>query len=133
MINNQIVLPSNRKFGFFFTLVFMLIFIYMYYIENINLSIFFALLSSIFFLFSLFNPNKLRHLNLLWMKLGLFLGKVISPIVLGVIFFGIFTPVGILMRLLGRDELILKFRNKDSYWKKYSLTRKISDSFNNQF
>ena len=52
----------------------------------------------------------------MWMYLGFILGKIISPIVLGMIFFGLFTPYGIAMRMMGRDELCLKKTKKQSHW-----------------
>jgi hypothetical protein len=78
------------------------------------------------------NPNILRPLNLIWMSLGLVLGTFISPIVMGIIFFFIFTPISILMRLIGRDELNLRFKKKQSYWiKRTSMDQ--NSSFKNQF
>ena len=70
----------------------------------------------VFFLVTLFKAEILKPLNRLWMGFGLVLGMIVSPIVMGVIFFAIFTPIGILMRLFGRDELLLQFKNKPSYW-----------------
>ena len=113
---NKIVLPSNKKFGFFFTLIFSLASLY-FYLNNFNfiayISIAFAI---VFFILSIFNPDTLLPLNKLWMKFGLLLGLIVSPIVLGLIFFGIFTPTAFLMRLCGRDELRLIFKNKTSHW-----------------
>ena len=65
----------------------------------------------------------------MWMRFGLLLGMIISPIVLGVLFFGMFTPMAIAMRLMGRDELRLKKQNIDSFWKK----RKEDDQNNRSF
>jgi hypothetical protein len=67
------------------------------------------------------------------MSFGLMLGKISSPIVLGFIFFGIFTPVGIFMRILGRDELRLKMKSQKSYWKMREADPFNSDTFKNQF
>ena len=63
------------------------------------------------------NEHALLPLNKLWMKFGQLIGIIVSPIVLGIIFFGIFTPYSLLMRLFGRDELQLKLRKRKSYWK----------------
>ena len=133
--STEIKIPSNKKFGYFFSAVFLIVSSYFFYSYSTN-QIFgyvFGIISLVFFITTLINPELLLPLNKVWMKLGLILGMVISPIVLGIIFFGIFTPIGFIMKLFGRDELMLKFSNKDSYWKKYILTRKKSDSFNNQF
>jgi len=72
--------------------------------------------SIVFFLITFFKAEILTPLNKLWMKFGLVLGMIVSPIVMGAIFFIIFTPIGILMRLFGRDELHLKFKKSYSYW-----------------
>jgi large-conductance mechanosensitive channel len=55
-------------------------------------------------------------LNKIWFKFGIFLGKIISPIIMGIIFFLVVTPIGLIMRILGKDLLNLKFNNKKSYW-----------------
>jgi hypothetical protein len=66
------------------------------------------------------------------MQFGLLLSKIVSPIVFGIIFFGLFTPIAILMRLWGRDELRLKFKRKTSHW--ISRSEPIqADSFKQQF
>ena len=69
-----------------------------------------------FLLVTLIKCDALLPLNKLWMRFGLLLGMIVSPIVLGVIFFGLFTPIAMLMRLSGRDELRLKFTQKTSHW-----------------
>jgi len=66
------------------------------------------------------------------MEFGLVLGKIFSPIVLGIIFFGLFTPISILMRIFGRDELRLKFIKKNSYWREYK-DQNVDKDFKNQF
>jgi len=64
----------------------------------------------------LINSKLLSPLNKLWFKFGIFLGRIISPFVMGVIFFIIVTPIGLIMRILKKDLLKLKFNNKNSYW-----------------
>ena len=115
-INSNIELPSNQKFGYFFAFVFLIASIYFYLKEtNIGFQVF-GTCSIVFCLITFFKADILRPLNKLWMIFGLILGMIVSPVVMGVIFFLIFTPIGILMRLLGRDELLLQFKNKPSYW-----------------
>ena len=129
---SEITLPSNRKFGFFFTFVFSIVAGYFYHFENMNWTYAFSAASLIFLVVTLIKSHILLPLNKLWMRLGLLLGMIISPILLGLIFFGLFTPVAMLMRLSGRDELRLKFTNKASHW----VTRNEplrSDSFKQQF
>ena len=88
--------------------------------------------SIVFFLVTLFKAEILKPLNKLWMSFGLVLGMIVSPIVMGVIFFMIFTPIGILFRLFGRDELLLQFKTKPSYWTKRNNDLQ-SNSFRRQF
>ena len=65
--------------------------------------------------------------------LGLALGKVVSPLVLGIIFFGLITPIALIARLIGRDELKLKRPNKSTYWSEPIGSNSDADSFKNQF
>ena len=125
-------LPSNRNFGFFFTFVFAVTAAYLYYTEYITWAYAFITIALSFLIVTLVKSDVLLPLNKLWMRLGLLLGMIVSPIVLGIIFFGLFTPIAILMRLSGRDELKIKFNKKSSYW----ITRSEpinSGSFKNQF
>ena len=109
-------LPSNKKFGYFFSFVFFIVSVYFYYNEFLTISYVFIIITTIFFTVTIINPNLLLTLNKLWMRLGFLLGKIISPIILGVIFFGLITPYGIVMRMFGRDELNLKKIKNKSYW-----------------
>ena len=104
---SEIELPSNRKFGFFFTFVFAVA-AAISITQQCNLGICIYCSSMIFLLVTLIKSDALLPLNKLWMRFGLLLGMIVSPIVLGVIFFGLFTPIAMLMRLSGRDELRLK-------------------------
>ena len=132
MINSDIKLPSNHKFGYFFTFIFLIASIYFFF-KEINI-VFYILgtFSVVIFLVTLFKAEILRPLNKLWMSFGLVLGIIVSPIVIGSIFFIIFTPIGILMRFFGRDELLLKFKTKPSYWTKRNADIQ-SNSFKKQF
>ena len=130
--NINSILPSNKKFGFFFTIVFLFIGIYFYIQKSYLFFYFTSFISLTFFLITILNPNTLKPLNLMWMRLGLVLGLFISPLVMGIIYFFIFTPISILMRLIGRDELNLQFKKKQSYWIKRA-TMDLNSSFKNQF
>jgi len=129
---SEIELPSNRKFGFFFTFVFAVAAAYFYNVTNATWTYSFGAASLIFFVVSVAKAEILLPLNKLWMRFGLLLGMIVSPIVLGIIFFGIFTPVAFGMRLSGRDELRLKFRKQPSHWILRSEPIK-SESFKLQF
>ena len=129
---SKIELPSNRKFGFFFTLVFAIAAVYFYYLANFNWAYVFILAALIFLSVTLIKSDALHPLNKLWIRFGLLLGMIISPIVLGIIFFGLFTPIAIFMRFSGRDELRLKFIQKTSHWISRGEPVK-SESFKHQF
>lgn len=129
---SEIELPSNKKFGFFFTFVFAILAFYFLFINSILWAQALAMLVVLFLLITIIIPKALLPLNKLWMRLGLLLGMIVSPIVLGIIFFGLVTPYGVVMRMFGRDELRLKFTKKSSHWISRSELIK-SDSFKNQF
>ena len=129
---SEIELPSNRKFGIFFTFVFALAAAYFYNSDIMTWAYLFSATSLIFLVITLVKDELLLPLNKLWMRFGLLLGIIVSPIVLGVIFFGLFTPIATLMRLIRRDELKLKFSKKASHWISRSEPIK-SESFKNQF
>ena len=131
-INNNIELPSNHKFGYFFTLIFLIASMYFLF-KEINMAFYvLGTCSIVFFLVTLFKAEILRPLNKLWMGFGLVLGMIVSTIVMGAIFFIIFTPIAILMRLFGRDELLIQFKTKPSYWTKRNVDIQ-SNSFSRQF
>ena len=129
---SEIELPSNRKFGIFFTFVFAVAAVYFYNSDILTWAYLFSATSLIFLVITLVKSDAFLPLNKLWMRFGLLLGMIVSPIVLGIIFFGLFTPIAILMRLSGRDELRLKFTQKASHWISRNEPIK-SDSFKHQF
>lgn len=125
-------LPSNKKFGLFFTFVFLVIAWRLFSHNAIvlgSLSVFAAIA---FCVISFVKAEVLLPLNKAWMALGLLLGMIVSPIVLGVIYFGLFTPISMIMRAMGRDELGLKMQTSGSHWKVRADTG-TAGSFKNQF
>jgi len=106
---------SNKSFGIVFFVVFLLISLYPI-TKNEDLRIWSLIISTIFLLLGLLNSKVLTPLNKIWFKFGLVLGKILSPFIMGVIFFIVVTPIGILMRFLDKDLLNLKFNQKKSYW-----------------
>ena len=129
---SDVKLPSNKKFGFFFTLIFAFTAGYFYKATNISWAYTFGAISLIFLFLSAVKDDILLPLNKLWMRFGLLLGIIVSPIVLGVIFFGLFTPIAFIMKLSGRDEHQLKLIKKKSYW--ISRNEPIKpESFKQQF
>ena len=113
--NSEIKISSNRSFGIVFFVVFLLIGFYPY-INDGSLFILSLIVSLIFLILGLLNSKILTPLNKIWFKFGLFLGKIISPLIMGVIFFLVVTPIGLIMRVFKKDLLNLKFNNNASYW-----------------
>ena len=112
---DDIKLPSNRSFGLVFCVVFLIIALYPL-INNDDIRVWSLIICLLFILLGLLNSKILTPLNKAWFKFGLLLGRVISPIVMGIIFFFVVTPIGFLMRTIGKDLLNLKFNNEKSYW-----------------
>ena len=113
---DEVKLGSNRSFGIVFFIVFVLIAIYPL-INQGEVRIWSLIISFLFLFLGLLNSKILTPLNKLWFRFGLFLGKIISPIIMAVIFFLVVTPIGLLMRFFGKDVLNLKLnKKKTSYW-----------------
>ena len=108
-------ISSNRSFGLVFFIVFLLISIWPLFGEQ-SLRIWSLVVSLIFLFLGILNSKLLSQLNLIWTKFGNFLAKIIVPIIMGVIYFLVLTPIGLLMRLGGKDLLKLKFSKNKSYW-----------------
>ena len=115
MDHKDIKIGSNRSFGLVFFVVFLLISIYPF-LKDGNIRIWSLIISFTFLFLGLLNSNLLSPLNKLWFKFGLLLGKIISPIIMGIIFFLVVTPIAIIMRLFKKDLLNLKFKKNNTYW-----------------
>ena len=112
---DDIKIGSNRSFGIVFFVVFLLISIYPL-VNNENIRFWSLVISLIFLVLGILNSNLLTPLNKLWFKFGILLGRIISPVIMGIIFFLVVTPTGLIMRLLGKDVLNLKYNDNKSYW-----------------
>ena len=110
-----IKLPSNRNFGVVFSIVFLIIALWPLLSQN-DIRIWSLIISGIFLVLGLINSKLLLPLNKIWFKFGIFLGNFIAPIVMGIIYFMVVTPTGLIMKMLGKDLLNLKKNNKDTYW-----------------
>lgn len=126
-------LPTNRSFGILFTLIFALISVWNYLSDQMNIAMVSLGLTVACVLTTFAFPQSLSPLNRAWMKLGLFLGKLVNPVILGVIFFLIITPVSLITRLAGRDALRLNQEHHKTYWRTRDNNRSQTDSFKNQF
>ena len=112
---DDVNIGSNRSFGIVFFAIFLLVAIYPL-INDGELRLWSLFISIIFLILGLVNSKILNPLNKLWFKFGIFLGKIISPLIMAIIFFLVVTPIGLLMRLLNKDLLKLKFNSNSSYW-----------------
>ena len=106
---------TNRSFGIVFFIVFLIISFWPS-IEGQSLRIWALTVSLIFLVLGLLNSKLLSPFNLIWVKFGEVLGRIIAPIAMGVVYFIIITPIGLFMRLIGKDLLRTKFSKNNSYW-----------------
>jgi len=108
-------LPTNRNFGIVFFVFFLLISLWLF-LNNKTLVYWPLTISIVFLILGLLNAKILTPLNKAWIKFGEILGSIISPLVMGIIFFGIVTPTGLFLKLIGKDVLKLKQDKKNTYW-----------------
>ena len=128
--HNKIKAGTERNFGLVFAVVFMIISLYpLWFGKNIHLWA--CIIAFIFFFFAIFLPKALILPNKLWFKLGSFMGAIVSPIIMGMIFLLTVIPTGIIMRLLGKDILNQKINKTiKSYWiKKIKTTSLMKNQF----
>lgn len=129
MNEKNIKISSNRSFGIVFFIFFLIIAIYPL-LESGGIRIWSFILSLIFLILGLINSEILTPLKQLWFKFGLLLGKFISPIVMGFVFFIVVTPTGLIMKLLKKDILKLQKNTSKTYWIEKP---KIKSEMKNQF
>ena len=126
---DDVKISSNRSFGVVFFAVFLFIALYPLVFSG-EIRAWSAIISLIFLVLGLLNSKILTPLNKLWFKFGIFLGKIISPLIMGMIFFLVVTPIGLIMRLLGKDVLNLRYNKNKSYWiEKTELKSKMKNQF----
>jgi hypothetical protein len=125
-------LPSNRSFGWTFTGIFVIA--GLYGVWKGGHGSWLLPLAVVTALVTLTRDTWLTPINRAWMKFGELLGRVVSPVVLGVIFYGVFTPVALVMRRFGRDAMCRKFdAAAPSYWVKRDPPGPADDSYRNMF
>jgi hypothetical protein len=127
--NRNIKIGSNKSFGIVFFVFFFIVSIFPLFDDG-NIRIWSLIISVIFLILAILNSKILTPLNQIWFKFGILLGRFVSPIVMGIIFFAIVTPTSLIMRILGKNLLNLKKNNKKTYWIERS---KIKSKMKNQF
>jgi hypothetical protein len=111
---NKVSKKNNINFGILFFVLFLIIGLYP--LKSVGvIRIWSITLSLLFLIITIIKPNLFTYLNRLWIKFGILLGKIISPIVMGLVFFFVVTPIGVLVRILKKDVMGLK-RGASSYW-----------------
>lgn len=125
--------PTNKKFGFSFIIIFIIVAFYFFYIENFLFSKIFILIASILLIMTMFFSNLLTFFNDKWMEFGTFLGKITNPLIMGILFFIIISPIAIFFKIIKRDELNIKIKNEKSFFViKHNHVNTI-DTLKNQF
>lgn len=129
MKKKKIKISSNKSFGIVFFVVFLIISFFPM-LKGETFRTWSLVIALIFLILGVLKSPYLSPLNNIWNKFGLLLGKVISPIVMGIIFFAVVTPIAYLMRLIGKDVLGLKKNDDKSYWiEKKGIKSKMKDQF----
>ena len=128
-MKNKIKLPTNKNFGIVFFIIFLLIALWPLLNENV-IRIWPLVISFTFLILGLMNSIYLTPLNRIWLRFGILLGNLVSPIVMSIVFFLVVTPIALMMKLSNKNLLGLKKNNKKSYWINSS---KIKSKMKNQF
>ena len=116
--SDKIKISSNRSFGLLFFVVFLIVSLWPLTHEG-SIRIWSVIISVIFLILGLLNSKFLTPLNLLWFKFGIILGAIVSPIVMGIVFFLVVTPIGLVLSIMGKDVLNKKYnKKKETYWVK---------------
>ena len=116
LLKSKIKIGSNRSFGLVFFVVFLVISLWpLIYGDSIR--IWSLIVSTFFIILGLMNSKLLTPLNQLWIKFGMILGAIISPVVMAVVFFLVVTPISFVMNIMGKDLLKTRYdKKKESYW-----------------
>ena len=132
--NSKVTSASDRSFGVMFGFIFIIIAVIMRLRDNPqNIQLLFLALSFLTVLISFTRPSLLSTPNKLWMKFSLLLARFVSPIVLGVLFYVLISPLALVLRLFGRDELRLKTKKVATNWQSRQINGYSLDSFKNQY
>ena len=127
-MSKKIKVSSNKSFGIVFFIVFVVIAFYPL-VNQEEYRLWALIIALNFLVLGLINSSILTPLNLLWFKFGMLLGRIVSPIIMALVFFSVVTPTGLIMKLFKKDLLKLKRKDKKSYW----IERKTKSEMKNQF
>jgi len=133
IVYSDVTLPTDRKFGVFFGVLFFLASFVCLITSQIALAALLGVASLVLFTLSAWKPSLLHSMNRAWLIFGLTLGRILNPIVMGLIFYVIFVPTALLLKIFGRDELRLKVKSRETYWKLRPADHERQDPFRQQF
>ncbi len=132
--NSKVTSASDRSFGIMFGCIFIIFAVIIRLRDDPqNVQLLFLILSFLTLLISFTRPSLLSTPNKLWMKFSLLLARFVSPIVLGVLFYLLISPLALVLRLFGRDELRLKTKKVATNWQSRQITGYSLESFKNQY
>ena len=132
--NSEVTSASDRSFGVMFGFIFIIVVVIIRLRDDPqSIQLLFLALSFLTFLISFTRPGLLNRTNRLWMKFSLLLARFVSPIVLGVLFYLLISPLALVLRLFGRDELRLKTKEVSTNWQSRQIKGYSLDSFKNQY
>ena len=117
---------SSKSFGYLFFGIFLALAVWVY-VKNQNLNYWLIGTSTVFLVLTLIKSKLLDVLNDLWIKFGELLGKIIAPIIMSIVFFLIVTPISLVLKIVKKDLLKLRFNNDKSYWIEKSKTIESMD------
>ncbi|MDC0044638.1 SxtJ family membrane protein [Pelagibacteraceae bacterium] len=126
---HNIEIGSEKNFGFIFSAIFLIVAFYPWLLDK-DMRLWSIIISGLLIILSIFFPKTLILPNKLWFKFGIILGNIVSPIVMGIIFFLTVTPIGLIMKMLNKDILEEKMNKEKSYWKNKNS---LNSSMKNQF
>lgn len=124
---------SDIKFGFFLTTCLFLIGSFFLFNKNINITFIFYFFSFFVFILSILNFRVIKFLKLFWFKLGYILHRIVNPIILIILFFGIITPYGLILKIFRQNDHQKNTNNKNSFWSKRDKLKNSNFDFYKQF
>ena len=129
MNSNNIKIGTNKSFGIVFFVFFLIVSIFPL-LNDGDIRVWSLIISLVFLILGILNSKILTPLNQIWFKFGILLGRFVSPVVMGIIFFAIVTPTSVIMRVLQKNLLNLKKGNKKTYWlERYKIKSKMKNQF----
>ena len=132
--SDEVKIGSERSFGIVFACVFAIAGYYVHFVKHLDWGIYLFAIAAAFLVAAFAAPRVLRPMNIIWFKFGMALGRVTGPVVMGILFFGAFTPMALVMRLIGRDYLRLKTQpGAETYWIRRDPPGPPAESMTKQF